>query len=230
MNRNYYAVIPATVRYDKDLTANAKLLYGEITALCNDKGYCWATNDYFAKLYGVSKISVSNWIKQLIEKEYIYSEIVYKEGTKEILNRYLKILKYPIKEIFNTPIKENFKDNNTNMNNTMNNIYKDTKHSYGEFKRVKLTDKEYNKLVEDYGVDLINTQIALLDEYIESNNNKNKYTNYNLVLRKSIRDKWFENKSYKKQAVTPAWLGKDIKQDEMSEKTRRMLEYVNGNN
>lgn len=230
MDRNYYAIIPANVRYDKDLTANAKLLYGEITALCNDKGYCWATNDYFAKLYGVSKISVSNWIKQLIEKEYIYSEIVYKEGTKEILNRYLKILKYPIKEIFNTPIKENFKDNNTNMNNTMNNIYKDTKHSYGEFKRVKLTDKEYNKLVEDYGVDLINKQIALLDEYIESNNNKNKYTNYNLVLRKSIRDKWFENKSYKTQAVTPAWLDKDIKQDEMSEKTRRMLEYVNGNN
>jgi hypothetical protein len=56
-----------------------------------------------------------------VKKGYIYSEIIYKEGSKEILNRYLKLIDEPIKEIFNTPIKENFKDNNTSINNTVNN-------------------------------------------------------------------------------------------------------------
>ena len=120
MEKSYYAIIPANVRYDAELTPNAKLLYGEITALCNEKGYCWATNDYFAKLYNVSKVSISNWISALVKKGYIYSEIIYKDGSKEILNRYLKLLDEPIKENFNTPVKENFKDNNTSMNNTSN--------------------------------------------------------------------------------------------------------------
>ena len=97
------------------------MLYGEITALCNENGYCWATNDYFANLYGISRTTVSQLIAELIKNGYLYSEIIYKEGTKEILNRYLKIFKDPIKENFNTPIKENFKDNNTNNFNNTNN-------------------------------------------------------------------------------------------------------------
>lgn len=119
-NPNYFAVIPAEVRYDDRLIANAKLLYAEITALCNMNGCCSATNDYFAKLYKVSKISISKWISQLCEFGYISSEIVYREGSKEILNRYIRILKYPIKEKFNTPIKEKFKDNiTTNVDNNI---------------------------------------------------------------------------------------------------------------
>ena len=134
--KSYYAIIPANVRYDLDLPANAKLLYGEITALCNERGYCWATNTYFAELYGVSKISISKWIKKLIEKKYIFSEIVYKEGSKEILNRYLKLVDYPIKQKLNTPIKQKLKDNNTVINNTINN----------KKKRIEPQKREYENL------------------------------------------------------------------------------------
>ena len=127
--KSYYAVIPANVRYDEELTPNAKLLYGEITALCNEKGYCWASNDYFAQLYKVSKKSVSTWINQLKDKKYITSEIIYRDGTKEILHRYLRISQYPSEENFHTRIEENVsrgieekvKDNNTLVNNTINN-------------------------------------------------------------------------------------------------------------
>ena len=71
MKKNYYAVIPASVRYDDKLTPNAKLMYGEITALCNEKGFCWATNIYFAQLYNVSRVSISKWINQLLSLIHI---------------------------------------------------------------------------------------------------------------------------------------------------------------
>jgi hypothetical protein len=116
---NFYAIIPANIRY-ADITPNAKLLYGEITALSSKEGFCFATNQYFADLYKVSKVSISKWIKELIDNKFIESEIIYKQGSKEIINRYLRIVYYPIKEKFNTPIKEKFKDNNTSNNN---NIY-----------------------------------------------------------------------------------------------------------
>lgn len=104
---NYFAIIPANVRYDKNLKDKAKLLYGEITALCNKEGVCWAKNEYFADLYDVTKTTVSTLIKNLIDNGYIKSKLIYKEGTKEILNRYLSIVK--------DPIKKNLKDNNINI-------------------------------------------------------------------------------------------------------------------
>jgi len=64
---SYFAVIPATVRYDKSLPPAAKLLYGEITALTSVKGFCWCSNAYFAELYDVHKNTISVWIA-LLEK------------------------------------------------------------------------------------------------------------------------------------------------------------------
>jgi len=128
----YYAIIPATVRYDKRLTPNAKLLYGEITALCHQEGYCWAGNQYFADLYEVSKTSISTWIGNLKDAGHITVEMNYKEGSKHILNRYIRILGEGIQENLDTPtrklehpIQENLRDNNTvntTSNITVNNI------------------------------------------------------------------------------------------------------------
>lgn len=71
----YYAVIVADVRYDKALKPNAKLLYGELTALCNQYGYCWATNEYFAGLYDLSVSTISRLIAQLERRGYIRCEM-----------------------------------------------------------------------------------------------------------------------------------------------------------
>ena len=114
---NYYAVIPADVRYDKGLKDKAKLLYGEIVALSNKDGYCYASNKYFADLYEVSITTISLLIKELSEKGDIETEIIYKEGTKEILNRYLKILKGGYLRNLKEGYLRKVKDNNTSINN-----------------------------------------------------------------------------------------------------------------
>lgn len=122
-NPNYYAIIPAEVRYDKNLKDKAKLLYGEITALCNDKGYCYANNKYFASLYKVSIRTITDLIKSLIDNGYLKSELVYKDNSKEVVQRRLYLWKkssIPLEEIFYTPLEENFQDNNTYINNTNN--------------------------------------------------------------------------------------------------------------
>ena len=202
--KSYYAIIPAEVRYDEDLPPNAKLLYGEITSLCNEKGYCWASNQYFADLYKVSKITVSRWISTLNKKGYITIETLYKEGTKEFIGRHLYITNTPINKnvnryiqndlegvnkIVNTPINKNAKDNNKDINNTFNNkkdVYT-RKHKYGEYQHVLLTDKEHTHLVELYGSSL-DEHIKILDEYIETSGKS--YKNHSLVLQKWVHDEW----------------------------------------
>lgn len=120
MKKSYYAIIPANVRYDDDLKPNSKLLYGEITALCNEKGYCWASNSYFAELYGVKKETVSRWISDLEDRGYINVDLIYKEGSNQIINRYIRINQEPIDEKVNTPIDQKVKENNTVINTTSN--------------------------------------------------------------------------------------------------------------
>lgn len=146
--RAYYAVIPADVRYNKNLKDKAKLLYGELTALANEKGYCWASNSYFAELYEVSKSTISRLIKNLNEEGYINVELVYEgkeiAGRKIYINSATPISKNdntPIRKnehtyeqeceeglskIEHTPIRKNVKDNNTVLNNTINNTLDNT--------------------------------------------------------------------------------------------------------
>jgi len=119
---NYYAIISAEVRYDKNITANAKLLYAEITALLNMNGECFATNKYFSNLYGKSVVTISKWIGELISNGYISSFYSYKEGTKEIDRRYLSILKGGIKENDKGGIKEKFKGINNNITYSNNKV------------------------------------------------------------------------------------------------------------
>ena len=69
---SYYAILPANVRYSKAVCDGAKLLYGEITCLCNKEGYCWASNAYFSELYSKSSDTISRWISELARAGFIF--------------------------------------------------------------------------------------------------------------------------------------------------------------
>lgn len=77
---NYYSILTANVRYDKNLKANEKLLFSEITALSNKYGYCTASNRYFAELYQVTERSIQDWISNLVQYGYITTTLVSKDG------------------------------------------------------------------------------------------------------------------------------------------------------
>ncbi|MFR6585067.1 MAG: helix-turn-helix domain-containing protein [Lacticaseibacillus rhamnosus] len=118
---SYYAILPPDVRYDKQLPQGAKLLYSEITALSNKNGYCWASNDYFAKLYSVSNSTIQSWLKSLEDKSYISRVIKYKSGSKEVEQRFISLNPHP--ENCTTPPRklgdphpENWQENNTSIN------------------------------------------------------------------------------------------------------------------
>ena len=96
MQKNFYAIIPAFIRYDKRLPMLSRFLYGELTALCSEKGYCWASNRYFAELYEVSIETISRYIAKL--KEFGYIRITY-DSSKKDNDRRIYITDIPIENI-----------------------------------------------------------------------------------------------------------------------------------
>ena len=187
---NYYAIISAEVRYDNNISANAKLLYAEITALLNMNGECFATNKYFSKLYGKSVVTISKWINELISNGYISSYYTYKGGTKEIDRRYLSILKGGIKENDKGGIKENFKDNNIKVNNNI--TYSNNK---GRFKKPTIND------INDYCKQRNNTIDAeTFFDFYESKNwmvGRNKMKDWKACVRT-----WEKRQTNKKSSMS----------------------------
>ena len=86
----YYSVIPATVLYNKELKANEKLLYAIITSLACKEGYCFASNKYLAEKLNVNPKTVSSWISDLRDKDFIIVELI-RNGNNQIIQRKIYI-------------------------------------------------------------------------------------------------------------------------------------------
>lgn len=61
---------------DIKLNNTDRVVFGVIKALSNNKGYCFATNEYIGSRAKVSKSTVSNTIGKLKRNNYIKSETI----------------------------------------------------------------------------------------------------------------------------------------------------------
>lgn len=109
---NYYSVTPAEVRYSKELSLGAKILYGELTALSHKEGYSWATNRYFAELYDTCAKTISRWISSLAEAGFIRVELLLENQQQR---RRIWISRGVDKNV-PTPPDKNVPYNNTSIN------------------------------------------------------------------------------------------------------------------
>lgn len=90
----YFLNIPAHVARDKRITSKLMLsLYGELHALQNvypDKPI-FISNKRLADRYGVTVKAVSDNISKLVDYGYLERKLVYRDGSKEIEKRFLKV-------------------------------------------------------------------------------------------------------------------------------------------
>jgi len=103
---SYWAVLPAAIRYDPEIPAFAKLLYAEISALTEAKGYCFAANDYFVQLYGMAERTLQRHLRSLEKAGYI--RIQDGQGGKTVRKIYAGVnplAAYPDKNDGVTPTK-----------------------------------------------------------------------------------------------------------------------------
>jgi len=185
MNRDFKGIwIPKEIWLSENLSIMEKLLLVEISSLDNKDG-CFAGNGYFSEFFGLSKTRISVIINSLVSKEYITSTLLYKEGTKQILKRVLKVSRGGYTSKLIEPIKEKFIDNNT-VNNTISNTINKPKevdkyfdnieidNLFKEFLLLRISLKAKNT---DRAVKLIlkklngldtETKIAMLEQSIEN--------------------------------------------------------------
>ena len=232
MNRDFRGIwIPKEVWLSKDLSTNEKILLAEIDSLGGSSDGCFASNQYFADFFDLSKDRISRLVSGLKNKGYITVELIYKEGTCEVDKRIIKLNPYSYfyqgVQNHQGGIGENTKDITKQYNINNNNkaskkkTTKEVRHKYGEFKNVLLSDKDLEKLKAEYGEELVEKYIKKMDEWIELNGRR--YKNYYLALRQ-----WMNKEVSKKQEKVKKQEG-DTKYDE-EYFTKLMEETLRGGN
>lgn len=119
--QNGYSICFNEWALDKSINGELGLLL-IISSLCAEKGYCYASNEYFANLFNEHETTISRKIKKLSDKGYITIE--YEKRGAEVKNRTLRLAKLLTDDYQNcySTISENAKENNISINNTSKEI------------------------------------------------------------------------------------------------------------
>lgn len=71
---SYYTILPACIRLNPNIIPGARLLWSDISVLSLKNGYCYSTNAFFARIYGVNIRTVNTWVSNLKHLELVTIE------------------------------------------------------------------------------------------------------------------------------------------------------------
>lgn len=194
-----YTVMSNTHLRDKRLSLKAVGLLSIVLSLPDDWHY---TINGLVGSVKDGKDSVESAIKELKKNGYLRVDKIYPNGNcNRIQYQYTffeksqEVVFQPLEnqDIENQEVESQVFENphayiNTNKQSTnKQNTKEQSKHKYGEYQHVLLTDKEHTHLLELYGSSL-DEHIKILDEYIETSGKS--YKNHSLVLQKWVHDEW----------------------------------------
>lgn len=74
-----FLIIPAFIADDPEIDDSTAILFGRLVALSNQKGYCWASNEYLSNLTRVKDRELQNRLKVLEDKGYL-KRVITKNG------------------------------------------------------------------------------------------------------------------------------------------------------
>lgn len=133
-NVGYYSVIPATILYNKELKANEKLLYAIITSLACKEGYCFASNKYLAEKLDINPKTISSWISDLKNNNFIVVELIRNENNQIIQRKiYINDVPYPLNNGYHYQSKNGQTIHQKVENNNIRNNIKSNKNTYSNY-------------------------------------------------------------------------------------------------
>ena len=234
---SYYVVIPMPIYDDETLKDSAKLLYGLISSLINEEGYCFASNEYLAKKRKTTPQNISRLLNELEKKEYIV--IIYLRDGAIIKNRKIYInsrlteMLTAINQNVKCTVNQNVKESNKAIYSISNYIKEINKESFFENDDLNNTFKEYLQMRYEKKCKATKTTIDRLIKKL----NKKDVSEAIAMLNYSIENGYqgvFElkkDKPYKQvpEEKVPDWYDKkiEIKQAtiEEQEAMKEMLKY-----
>lgn len=184
---------------DKRLSLKAIGLLSVVLGLPEDWHY---TVNGLVGIVKDGKDSVESAIKELKKNGYLRVEKIYPNENSNRIQYQYTFFENP-QEVDFQPLENQgiekqgveiqvlekpytYKDTNKQNTNKLN-TNTQSKHKYGEYQHVLLTDKEHTHLLDLYG-DSLDEHIKILDEYIETSGKK--YKNHSLVIQKWVHDEW----------------------------------------
>jgi len=206
-----YALCLNAWALDKEINGELGLLL-IISSLCAEKGYCYASNEYFANLFQEHETTISRKIKKLSVKGYITIE--YEKRGAEVKNRKIRLanlLTDDYQSCYST-ISKNAKENNISINNTSINNKENIKRKFS-----KPTLEEVEEYVKERksGIDP-----KVFFDYYEVNNWKDiKNWKQKLIT--------WESHQHKNKEELPSWSTKETQTSVSEEEEKEFQELLN---